>query len=91
MKRKTAAAACAQQIEPEAALTVYRKSLEKIIEGIANRRKTRSQRAMLKITRTCRSASLESADEHVRIWSDLHLGMRTSSSTRSGPSPTSTR
>ena len=76
MRGKSAAtgATRTRQIEPEAALTAYRKSLEESIEGIANRRKTRSQRAMLKITRTCRSATLESADGQVRIWSDLHLG-----------------
>ena len=61
-------------MDERSALRAYQRELTNAIEARTNPRKTRNERAMLKATRTLRSATLATPDEDVLVWSDLHLG-----------------
>ena len=61
-------------MDERSALRAYQRELANAIEARTNPRKTRNERAMLKATRTLRSATLATPDVDVLVWSDLHLG-----------------
>ena len=61
-------------MNPHEALRIYQKHLQALVDAHRNRRKTRSQRAMLKASREHAPQALASPDPRVLVWSDLHLG-----------------
>ena len=61
-------------MDPQAARRLYRADLEAQLHATGGKSRKRTYRAMLRAVAEHRGAELQTPDEDVFVWSDLHLG-----------------